>query len=95
MSEYSSFVYVNRTTLGPCMFVGCHRMSENSGVGLHKFYCIGKNVPEFIQLIYYYPFLVNKIKRQSEAKRTLLKTAPDADERLVIHEYFLKTLDPR
>lgn len=37
---------------------------------------------------------VNKIKRQSEAKRTLLKTAPDADERLVIHEYFLKTLDP-
>jgi hypothetical protein len=20
--------------------VGCHRMSENSGVGLHKFHCI-------------------------------------------------------
>jgi len=33
MSEYSGFILVNRNTLGPSIFVGCHRMSENLGVG--------------------------------------------------------------
>ena len=37
MSEYLGFILVNINTLGPYIFVGCHRMSENSGVGLHKF----------------------------------------------------------
>ena len=37
--EFSGFISVNRNTLGPYIFVGCHRMSENSGVGLHKFHC--------------------------------------------------------
>jgi len=32
MSEYSGFILVNRNTLGPYIFVGCHRMSEKSGV---------------------------------------------------------------
>jgi hypothetical protein len=32
MSEYSCLILVNRNTLGPYIFVGCHRMSENSGV---------------------------------------------------------------
>ena len=36
MSEYSGFISVNRDTLGLLIFVRCHRMSENSGVGLHK-----------------------------------------------------------
>ena len=52
MSEYSGFILVNRNTLGQCMFDGCHIMSENSVVGLHKFHCIciiqnitHKNVP--------------------------------------------------
>ena len=40
MSEYSGFISVYRNTLGPSIFVGCHMMSENLGVGLHKFYCI-------------------------------------------------------
>ena len=40
MSEYSDFILVNRNTLGPYIFVGCHMMSQNSGVGLRKFYCI-------------------------------------------------------
>jgi hypothetical protein len=40
MSEYSDFILVNRNTLGPYIFVGCHMMSENSGVGLRKFHCI-------------------------------------------------------
>jgi len=40
MSEYSGFILVNRNTLGPSIFVGYHRMSENSGVGLHKLHCI-------------------------------------------------------
>jgi hypothetical protein len=40
MSEYSGFILVNINTLGPYIFVGCHRMSDNSGVGLHKFHCI-------------------------------------------------------
>ena len=31
MSEYSGFILVNRTTLGPYIFVGCHRMSDCSG----------------------------------------------------------------
>jgi len=44
MSEYSDFILVNRNTLGPWIFVGCHRMSENSGVGLHKFHCTNNNV---------------------------------------------------
>ena len=39
ISEYSHFILVNRNTFGPYIFVGCHRMSENSGVGLHKFHC--------------------------------------------------------
>ena len=34
MSEYSGFMLVNRNTLGQSIFVGCHMMSENSGVGL-------------------------------------------------------------
>jgi hypothetical protein len=37
MSEYLGFILVNINTLGSYIFVGCHRMSENSGVGLHKF----------------------------------------------------------
>ena len=36
----SDFILVNRNTLGPYIFVGCHRMWENSGVRLHKFHCI-------------------------------------------------------
>jgi hypothetical protein len=39
MSEYSGFILVNRNTLGPSIFVGCHRRLENSGVRLHKFHC--------------------------------------------------------
>ena len=35
MSEYSGCILVNRNTLGPYTFVGCHRMSENSGVRFH------------------------------------------------------------
>ena len=37
MSEHPGLILVNINTLGPYMFVCCHRMSENSGVGLHKF----------------------------------------------------------
>jgi hypothetical protein len=33
----SDFILVSRNTMGPSIFVECHRMSENSGVGLHKF----------------------------------------------------------
>ena len=40
MSEHSGFILVNRNTWWPYIFVGCHRMSENSGGGLYKFYCI-------------------------------------------------------
>jgi len=40
MSEYSGLILVNRNTLRPYIFFGCHRMLENSGVGLHKFNCI-------------------------------------------------------
>jgi hypothetical protein len=39
MSEYSGFNLLNRNTLEPWIFFGCHRMSENSEVGLHKFPC--------------------------------------------------------
>ena len=40
MSEYSDFILINRNTLRPYIFVGCHMMSENSGVGLRMFHCI-------------------------------------------------------
>jgi hypothetical protein len=46
MSEYSGFILVDRNTLGLSIFVGCHRMSENSGVGLHKFHCLGSENTE-------------------------------------------------
>jgi hypothetical protein len=38
------FNLVNRNTLGPSIFVRCHRMSGNSGVGLHKFHCIFEKI---------------------------------------------------
>ena len=31
---------VKRNILGPEILVGSHRMSENSGVGSHRFHCI-------------------------------------------------------
>ena len=34
------FKLVNSNTLESWIFVGCHRISENSGVGLHKFHYI-------------------------------------------------------
>ncbi|CAG2234294.1 ACOT9 [Mytilus edulis] len=37
---------------------------------------------------------VNKVKRQGEAKRNLLKTPPHENEIQIVHEHFLKTLDP-
>jgi hypothetical protein len=40
MSEYSGFILVNRNALGSHIFVWCHRMSENSGVGLHKIHFV-------------------------------------------------------
>jgi len=54
MSEYSDFISVtgNKNTLGPQIVVGCHRMSENSGVRLHKFHCIRiKILPESLMII--------------------------------------------
>ena len=38
------FISVNRSTFGLLIFVGCHRMSKNSGIGLHKFYCNNKQL---------------------------------------------------
>ena len=46
MSEYSDFILDNRNIVGPKIFVGSHRMSENSGVGLHKFHCITNCPPQ-------------------------------------------------
>jgi hypothetical protein len=48
--DYSGFILVNRYTLGPYIFVRCHRMLENSGVGLLKFHCIITGVKDFINL---------------------------------------------
>ena len=60
MSEHSDFILVNRNTFGLYTFVGCHRMSENSGVGLHKFYCIffcRKTNKKLLQVYYLYTYL--------------------------------------
>jgi hypothetical protein len=38
MWEYSGFISVNRNTFGPSFFVECRRMTENSGIGFHKFH---------------------------------------------------------
>ena len=40
MSEYSGFILVKQKYFGTINFVRYHRMSENSGVGLDKFYYI-------------------------------------------------------
>jgi hypothetical protein len=48
MLEYSGFILVNRNNLGPSFFVRRHMMSENSGVGLHKFHCNYKSTISFI-----------------------------------------------
>lgn len=37
----------------------------------------------------------NKLKRQQEGQNTLLKTAPSEEERILIHNLFLQTLDPK
>jgi hypothetical protein len=39
-SDNLPVISVHINTLGPWGFVGCHKMSENSGVGLYRFYCI-------------------------------------------------------
>jgi hypothetical protein len=44
MSKYSGCFLVNRNTLGPYIIDRCHRMSENSGVGFHKFYIYYDNI---------------------------------------------------
>ena len=46
------FDLVNRNTLEPSIFVGCDRMSENSGVGLHKFHCICKF--KYLSIFFFY-----------------------------------------
>jgi len=50
MLEYSGFILDNRNTLWLYIFVGCHRMSENAGVGFNKFQCtiIGVHVVQFV-----------------------------------------------
>ena len=40
MLEYSGFIFVKRNSIGPYIFVVCHRMLENSGVGLHRLHCM-------------------------------------------------------
>jgi hypothetical protein len=49
MSKYSGFILVQRNIFGPYIFVGCHRMSENSGVGLHKFHCTNNS---FVKVLF-------------------------------------------
>jgi len=46
MSEYSSFILVNIITFRPYIFGRYHRMSGNSGVGMHKFHY--KSISEFL-----------------------------------------------
>jgi len=36
-----------------------------------------------------------KAQRMLESQKTLLKTAPSVDERLLIHDLFLQTIDPQ
>ena len=66
MPEYSGFILVNRITLGQSIFVRCHRMSENSGVGLHKFHCISLfscgNL-NFLPMSYHSAILISNLSR--------------------------------
>ena len=49
MSKYSGFILVIRNTVVQSIVVVCHRMLENSGVGMHKFHyiCIMKPCVNF------------------------------------------------
>jgi len=38
---------------------------------------------------------VRKSNRMMESEKTLLKTLPDENERLLIHNMFIETLDPK
>jgi hypothetical protein len=59
---YFSFISVNRNTLGLYIFVGCHRMSENLGVKLHKFRCkFLVNRSTFNDILKIYIFIFNKL----------------------------------
>ena len=40
MLEYSGFIFIKKKSVGPYISVVCHRMLENSGVGMHRLYCI-------------------------------------------------------
>ena len=59
MLEYSGFILVNRNTLGTYIFVGCHRMSENSGVRVHKFHCIFSSYSVIMLLEFFSGFNFN------------------------------------
>jgi hypothetical protein len=39
--------------------------------------------------------LGNKIIRHNETEKSLLKTPPDENERLLLHELFLQTIDEK
>ena len=52
MSDYSSFIYINRTTLGPYIFVGCHRMSDCTGSTVYR--QINDKLLSFIQKNYFF-----------------------------------------
>jgi len=59
---YFSLISVNRNTLGLYIFVGCHRMSENLGVKLHKFRCTFLvNRSTFNDILKIYIFIFNKL----------------------------------
>ena len=54
--ECSVFILFNRNTLEPWIFDVCDRMSENSGVGLHKFHCIYNKYTVYIYIFVYARF---------------------------------------
>lgn len=49
----------------------------------------------FLELWYLFSCLVNKLKRIDFSTASLLKMAPTAEERNIIHDIFLNTLDTR
>ena len=67
MSEYSAFISININTWGPYIFVrswDVNRMSENSGVGLHKFHCSWENSHTCIKQIIYQRWKCSLMKKE-------------------------------
>ena len=88
MSEYSGFILVNRNTLETINFC---RMSENSGVDLHKFHCISFFCGLFTQLWQFVLSVLWSGKKGYTERCTSTRQVAQHVNKGKLNKYILKT----